>query len=121
MKDALTLPATIHPSQIETGMTIRVHQKIKEVTPSGEEKDRVQAYEGLVLAVGGSGIGKTMTVRKVTEGVGVEKIFPLALPTILKIEVVKKAKVRRNDIGFVRDSKKRLREDKNIKLRPMTA
>lgn len=117
MSDALILPAVILPSQVETGMTIRIHQKIKDVTPKGEEKERIQAYEGLVIAVGGSGVAKSMTVRKISNTIGVEKIFPLNLPSIAKIELVKKVRVRRNDIGFVRNSKKRLHEVKNIKLR----
>lgn len=116
-KPAVTLPAQIQPSQVETGMTIRVHQKIKDVTPSGDEKERIQVYEGLVMKVGGSGISKTMTVRKVSDGVGVEKIYPLALPAIAKIELVKKYKVRRKVISFVRDTKKRMREIKDVKLR----
>ncbi len=117
MADTLTLPAVIQPTQVETGMTIRVHQKIKDTTKSGEEKERVQMFEGLVLKVGGSGVSKTMTVRKVTSGVGVEKIFPLALPTIVKVELVKKVKARRKVMSFMRDSKKRLKEVRNIKLR----
>ena len=114
---SVTLPMDIKPSKVETGMTIRVHQKIKDVTPSGEEKERVQVYEGLVLKVGGTGLGKTMTVRKISDGVGVERIFPLTLPSIARIELVKKVHTRRKHIGFVRDSKKRLREVKNIKLK----
>lgn len=117
MSDAISLPATIQPSQVETGMTIRIHQKIKDVTPKGEEKERVQIYEGLVIAVRGAGIAKTMTVRKISNTVGVEKIFPLTLPSIAKIEVVKKVRVRRNNINFVRKTKKRLHEVKTIKLR----
>ncbi len=117
MSDAITLPATILPSQIETGMTLRIHQIIKDVTSKGEEKERVQIYEGLVIAVKGAGVGKTMTVRKISNTIGVEKIFPLNLPSLSKIEVVKKARVRRNNISFVRKSKKRMREVKTITLR----
>ena len=117
----ITLPAEIKTSQIETGMTIRVHQKIKDVSKTGEEKERVQIYEGLVLAVGGKGVAKTMTVRKIASGVGVERIFPLNLPSIVKIELVKMIKTSRNNIAFVRTSKKRFKEIKNVELKPVAA
>jgi len=117
MAETLTLPAVIAPTQVETGMTIRVHLKIKDVNAAGEEKERVQVFEGLVLSVGGNGVSKTMTVRKMSGGIGVERIFPLTLPAIIKIELTKKVKARRKVISFVRGSKKRLREVKNIKLR----
>jgi large subunit ribosomal protein L19 len=70
-----------------------------------------------VINVRGTGISRTMTVRKISEGIGVEKIYPLSLPSIVKVELTKKVKARRKNIGFVRDSKKRLREVKNIKLK----
>lgn len=117
MADKLTLPVDIKPEQIETGMTIRVHQKIKETDVNGKEKERIQAYEGLVMSVGGNGVSKTMTVRKMSGGFGVEKIFPLTLPSITRVELVKMVKTRRKNISFIRHSKKRLREVKNIKLK----
>ena len=117
MTDALKLPAVITPAQVETGMTIRVHQKIKDVNTKGEEKERVQVFEGLVLKVGGAGIARTMTVRKVTDGIGVERIYPLSSPVIAKIELTRMVKVRRNNISFVRGSKKRMKEVKNVQLR----
>lgn len=116
MADQITLPAVIQPSQIRTGMTIRIHQKIKETAPNGEEKERVQVYEGIVLKMSGVASRKTMTVRKMSGTVGVERIFPLSLPSIQKVEVTKVARVRRNNISFIRDSKKRFRDVKNIKL-----
>ena len=116
MADTLTLPMVIQASQVKTGMTIRVHQKIKEADKAGKEKERIQVYEGMVLKVGGNGVSKTMTVRKVSDGVGVERIFPLTLPSLVKIELVRMAKVRRNNISYIRHSKKSLRETKNIKL-----
>ncbi|MSR85447.1 50S ribosomal protein L19 [Candidatus Uhrbacteria bacterium] len=116
MENQLVLPATIIPTQVKTGMTIRVHQKIKETDKTGKEKERVQVFEGLVLKVGGNGVSKTMTVRKISDRIGVEKIFPLTLPSIVKLELVRMVKTRRQHIGFVRHSKKALREVKNIKL-----
>lgn len=108
---------TIKPEQVQTGMQIRVHQRISEQTAKGM-KERVQVFEGLVITVRGKDEQKTMTVRKVSNGVGVEKIFPLALPTLEKIELMKQFKVRRKNIGFLKSVKKRLK-DATIKLRPV--
>ncbi|MCC6643758.1 50S ribosomal protein L19 [Candidatus Peregrinibacteria bacterium] len=85
--------------EIRPGYTVRVHQKIKE-----GEKERVQIYEGLVIAMNhGHGASKTMMVRKLVEGIGVEKIFPLHSPNIEKIEVVKIGKVRRSKLFYMRN------------------
>lgn len=117
MSDTVKLPAVIQPSQVQTGMTLRIHQKIKDTNAKGEEKERIQVFEGLVINVRGAGISKTMTVRKVTDGIGVERIYPVGSPVIAKLELTKMAKVRRKNIGFVRDTKKRLKEVKNVTLR----
>ncbi len=93
------------------GMTIRVHQKIKDVNQRGEEKERVQMYEGMVIKrKGGRQTGATVTVRKISNGVGVEKIFPIFLPSIVKVEKVKQAQVRRAKLYYLRTAKKKLKE-----------
>lgn len=102
---------TITSSEIKPGMTIRIHQKIRDITAKGEEKERIQIFEGMVLGRrGGIQSGATFTVRKIAEGIGVEKIFPLNLPSIEKIELVKTAKVRQAKLAHLRTSKKRLKE-----------
>lgn len=84
---------------ISSGDTVRVWQKIEE-----RGKTRLQAFEGLVLAVKhGAEAGSTFTVRKVSSGIGVEKIFPLYSPMIDKIEIVKSVKVRRSKLYYIRD------------------
>ncbi len=88
---------------IRPGDAVRVHQKIKE-----KNKDRIQVFEGQVLArKHGKGISSTITVRKVIDGIGVEKIFPLHSPSIEKIEIVKHAKARRAKLYYLRGAKGR--------------
>lgn len=83
---------------IRPGMTVRVHQKISE-----GEKTRIQVFEGVVIrTAGGQGMNGTYTVRKISEGVGVERIFPRHSPVIDKVEIKKTAKVRRAKLYFVR-------------------
>lgn len=97
--------------KIRPGMTVKVHQKITEKTPKGEIKERVQIFEGMVLArKHGSEAGSTITVRKISEGVGVEKIFPLHSPMITKIDIVREGQVRRSKLYFLRDPNKKLKE-----------
>ncbi|TSC56917.1 MAG: large subunit ribosomal protein L19 [Parcubacteria group bacterium Greene0714_21] len=87
--------------EVRPGDIVRVHQKVKET-----DKERIQVFEGLVLAAKhGKGIQGTITVRKVAEGVGVERIFPLHSPLIEKIELVKHAKVRRAKLFYLRTAK----------------
>jgi large subunit ribosomal protein L19 len=84
---------------IKAGDTVRVHQKIQD-----KGKTRIQIFEGLVLArKHGNEPGATFTVRKVASGVGVEKIFPLYSPMIDKLEIVKRAKVRRAKLYYIRE------------------
>jgi large subunit ribosomal protein L19 len=96
---------------VVAGAFVKVHQEITDITPKGEEKKRIQVFEGIVLGrKHGKGINATITVRKESGGVGVEKIFPLSLPTVKKIEVVKAYKTRRAKIGYIRDKHKKLQE-----------
>jgi len=85
---------------IRAGDTVRVHQKIEE----GKGKFRIQIFEGLVLArKHGKEAGATFTVRRVSSGVGVEKIYPLYSPMIDKVEIVKRARVRRAKLYYIRE------------------
>lgn len=98
---------------IRPGMVVRVHEKIKDISPKGQERERVQVFEGLVLGVKGSGVSRTMTVRKDSKGWMVEKIFPLSSPNLDKIEVIKQYKVRRAKLSYLRGRfKRKLREVK---------
>ena len=102
--------------ELKPGMTVRIHQKIKELNSKGEEKERIQYFEGMIIArKHNKEIGSTITVRKVSEGVGVEKIFPLHLPTITKIEVKKVAEVKRAKLYFLRDGYKKKLKEKVVK------
>ncbi len=95
--------------QVRAGQTVRLHERIKDVSAKGEERERVQVFEGIVLGVRGSGISKTLTIRKVSDGIGVEKIYPLHSPLIAKIELVKTARVRRARLSFLNNLKTRFK------------
>ena len=84
--------------QFGIGDTIRVHNKIKE-----GEKERIQIFEGTVIAKRNGGISETFTVRRVAYGVGVEKTFPIHSPNVAKVEVIRVAKVRRAKLFYLRD------------------
>lgn len=83
--------------KLRSGDTVRVHVKIKE-----GDKYRIQIFEGIVLSIKRHGISSTFTVRKVSSGYGVERIFPIHSPIIEKIEVVKQGKVRRARLYYLR-------------------
>ena len=83
---------------ISIGDTVKVHCRIKDGT-----NERIQIFEGTVIAKKGGGISETFTVRKISYGVGVEKIFPVHSPNIAKIDVVRKGKVRRAKLYYLRD------------------
>jgi len=99
---------------IEPGDTVKVYQKIKE-----GDKERVQFFQGTVIRIsGGYGMNGSFTVRKTASGVGVEKIFPFHLPTIVKLEVLKKGSVRRAKLYYLRN----LQQKKSkLKEKEMTA
>jgi len=101
----------IYP-EIKPGTLVKVHQKIKELDAKGQPKERVQIFEGMVIARRGGGqIGATITVRKMAaDNVGVEKIFPLHSPNIVNIELIKKFKVNRAKLYYLRTYKKKLKE-----------
>ena len=80
------------------GDTVKVHVKIKE-----GNRERIQVFEGFVLKKQNGGVSETFTVRKISSGVGVEKTFPLHSPKIEKIEVVRKGKVRRAKLNYMRE------------------
>ncbi len=80
------------------GDTVKVHNLVKEGT-----KERIQIFEGTVIAKHGGGISETFTVRRVTYGCGVEKTFPLHSPHVAKVEVIREGKVRRAKLYYLRD------------------
>ncbi|MBQ2675786.1 MAG: 50S ribosomal protein L19 [Clostridia bacterium] len=84
--------------EIEIGSTVKVHVKIRE-----GEKERIQIFEGTVIAKNNSGIAETFTVRRVAYGVGVERVFPVHSPNVDKVELVKYGKTRRSKLYYLRD------------------
>ena len=85
---------------MKSGDTVKVHVKVRE-----GDKERIQVFEGMVIGIHRGGARATFTVRKVSFGQGVERIFPLHSPTIDRIEVIRGAKVRRAKLYFLRDLK----------------
>jgi len=93
-------PHVMKRPAMRSGDTVRVHVKVRE-----GDKERIQIFEGLVIAMHRGGSRATFTVRKVSFGQGVERIFPLHSPTVDKIDVVRGARVRRAKLTFLRDLK----------------
>lgn len=83
---------------IKIGSTVKVHVKIRE-----GERERIQVFEGTVIARNNSGIAETFTVRRVSYGVGVERVFPVHSPNVDKVELVRTGKVRRAKLYYLRD------------------
>ena len=84
--------------QFEVGDTVRVSVRIKE-----GDKERIQAFEGTVIAKRGSGISETFTVRRVSYGVGVERVFPVNSPNVADVKVIRRGKVRRAKLYYLRN------------------
>ena len=84
--------------EVNVGDTVRVHIRVKEGS-----RERIQVFEGTVIAKKHGGIEESFTVRRISYGVGVEKVFPLHAPTIEKVEIVRKGKVRRAKLYYLRD------------------
>lgn len=92
----------------KAGDTVRVYIRIKEMkenpkTKKVEERIRLQPFEGVVIRRRGIGLQETFTVRKVTQGIGIEKIFPIHSPIIERIDVIRRGKVRRSRIYYIRE------------------
>ena len=100
--------------KVKSGMIVKVHEKIHDVSPKGEPRERVQIFEGMVLArKHGREPGATILVRKESSGVFVEKIYPLYSPIVERIEIIKQYKMRRSKLYYLRQGyKKRLKEVK---------
>jgi large subunit ribosomal protein L19 len=100
--------------KISSGDTVKVHVKVKE-----GEKERIQIFQGVVIGIRGGGLRTSFTVRKISAGVGVERIFPLNSPTIDKMEVIRSGKVRRAKLYFLREKlgkAGRLKERRRVEL-----
>lgn len=83
---------------LNIGDTVKVHNKIKEGT-----RERIQLFEGTIIAKHGGGISETFTVRRISYGVGVEKTFPVHSPNVVKVDIVRAGKVRRAKLYYLRD------------------
>jgi large subunit ribosomal protein L19 len=90
----------IQRPKMQAGDTVKVHVKVRE-----GDKERIQVFEGIIIGMHRGGVRASFTVRKVSFGQGVERIFPLHSPIIQKVEVIRSAKVRRAKLYFLRDLK----------------
>ena len=84
--------------EINIGDTVRIHNKIVEGT-----RERIQMFEGTVIAKNGGGISETFTVRRISYGCGVEKVFPIHSPNVVKVDIIRYGKVRRATLYYLRD------------------
>ncbi len=84
--------------ELNVGDTVKIHNKIKE-----GNRERIQMFEGTIIAKNGGGISETFTVRRVSYGVGVEKTFPVHSPNVEKVDIIRRGKVRRAKLYYLRD------------------
>jgi large subunit ribosomal protein L19 len=101
---------TVVRPAMQSGDTVKVHVRVKE-----GDKERIQIFEGVIINLRRGGVRSTFTVRKVSFGQGVERIFPMHSPTIQKVDVVRSAKVRRAKLYFLRDLKGKAARMKEVK------
>jgi large subunit ribosomal protein L19 len=97
IEDMVEKAQLVQRPAMKSGDTVRVHVKVRE-----GDKERIQVYEGMVIGMHRGGVRASFTVRKVSFGQGVERIFPLHSPTIDKVEVIRSAQVRRAKLNFLR-------------------
>ena len=103
-------------ADVHIGDTVKVHMRIVE-----GEKERIQVIEGVVIKMRGGGARKTLTVRKISFGIGVERIFPIHSPRVVKIEIVKRAKIRQAKLYYLRELRGKAARLKELKpIRPTT-
>ena len=103
-------------ADVHIGDTVKVHMRIVE-----GEKERIQIIEGIVIKMRGGGARKTLTVRKISFGIGVERIFPFHSPRVEKIEIVKRAKIRQAKLYYLRELRGKAARLKELKsVRPTT-
>ncbi len=96
---------------LNSGDSVKVNVKVSE-----GNRERIQTFEGVIISINGVGISKTITVRKLSFGVGVERIFPLHAPIVESIEIIRKGKVRRSKLYYLRDrigKSAKIKEDRN--------
>ena len=98
IEDMVEKAQLVQRPAMKSGDTVRVHVKVRE-----GDKERIQIFEGMVIGMHRGGLRATFTVRKVSFGQGVERIFPLHSPTIDKVELVRSAQVRRAKLNFLRN------------------
>ncbi|EKD33142.1 MAG: 50S ribosomal protein L19 [uncultured bacterium] len=101
----------IATEDIRPGMVVSVHERIIDVSPKGEERERIQVFQGRVMGLRGSKESRTMIIRKIgAGGIGVEKIYPVHSPNVSKVELLKTTKVRKAKLNFLRGFKRRFKE-----------